>query len=82
MAKARRWTHPQKKVGKEPLWGSPFTLDSSLGLHSSLSRLKKKERTIAHLLLASISIRREPACACGHTPAPLLEEEGRSQVHF
>lgn len=46
MAKARRWTHPQKKVGKEPLWGSPFTLGSSLGLHSSLSRLRRRKEIL------------------------------------
>lgn len=44
LAKARRATHPQKKVGKETLWGSLFTLDSSLGLRC----LSASQPTLTH----------------------------------
>lgn len=42
---------------------------------------KKTKRKIPHLLLTCIMISGENASACGHTLAPPLEEEGRSQMH-
>ena len=47
-----------------------------------MEKKKKKKENIAHLLLTSITISAEHVSARGHTLAPLLEEEGRYQMHL